>query len=411
MSLDSLRCEYSARTNICYVLIKLSVDARSETPLPYKQLKFDIYEYGDGELESGEKAFIKYMSDPRLYESGYKITLSYDRNEDEPDAIENMLLDAEACITDDKTHAVWGAMRRILPDITHFYPTFTGVKLKTVGGILTTTIAEDVDAIIHYLPIPAHLSHVPTAPITELERYVMLDIDVDRVKWKGETYAFKRTGESLEGTLRELTILDKLSESPHIIDLKAIVTNRDNTIRGFLTPFIHAGDLENVIRKVREKRGLTDETDTTVFDWPLKLSWACQIVRGVVDLHSISAYNGDLKPRNVLINSAGQAVLIDFLSMGFSEPFTAPEVLERYHDGVTKFESVLTGPADVYSLGLLLYVIAEEMLKDVRPVVWRAGRTCAWYREIVERCLSLDPVARPSASEVLSLLERMGPES
>jgi serine/threonine protein kinase len=241
-------------------------------------------------------------------------------------------------------------------------------------------------------------------PITELQRVRGLDVDVDRVKWQCKTYAFKKTGEDLEGTLRELTILDKLSDSSHILDLTAIVVNCDNTIRGFLSPFIYAGDLESVFRTARKKLGLIDETDATLFDWPLKLSWACQITRGVVELHSISAYNGDLKPKNVLINSGGQAILIDFLSMGFSDPFVAPEVLEKSHDGVTEFASVLTAPADVYS-GVLPYVIAEEKLRGIQPIVWRDGRTCAWYREIVERCLYLDPNSRPSASEVLSVLE------
>jgi serine/threonine protein kinase len=45
--------------------------------------------------------------------------------------------------------------------------------------------------------------------------------------------------------------------------------------------------------------------------------------------------NGDLKPKNVLIGSAGQAILIDFFPIGISEPFAAPEVLDKCHDGVT----------------------------------------------------------------------------
>ena len=385
------------------------VDAGSDIPPPFRQLKVDdIYTY-EGDDKNEEKVFIKYMPDPRLYESERNITLSYHRNEDEPDAIENKILDSP-CITvsDDKNHIVCDAINEIFPNIPHFYPTFTGITMKTVSGILTATFAEDVDAIIPYPPIPSHLSHILTVPITELERYNWLDKDVDRVKWQGEFYAFKKTEENRSGTLHELTILDKLSKSPHIIDLKAIVINRDNTIRGFLTPFFHAGDLVNVIHKARKKQGLTDETDITVIDWPIKLSWACQIAHGTVDLHSISAYSGDLHPKNVLINSEGRAILIDFVSIGFAEPFVAPEVLEKYYGGETSFEDMWTGPADIYALGLLLYAIAEEKLGDVRPdgpVVWRAGRTRTWYREVVERCLRTDPTARPSASEVLSLLE------
>ena len=94
-----------------------------------------------------------------------------------------------------------------------------------------------MDEIINYLHIPSHLSHILTVPISELRKVEQLDMDVDRVKWKGETYAFTKTGKSLEGTLRELTILDKLSKLPCIIDLCAIIVNRDNTIRVFFISF------------------------------------------------------------------------------------------------------------------------------------------------------------------------------
>jgi hypothetical protein len=73
-----------------------------------------------------------------------------------------------------------------------------------------------------------------------------------------------------------------------------------------------------------------------------------------VELHAIPLYNGDLKPENELIGLSGQAIPIDLLPMGFSEAFAAPEVLQKSHDGITKFEYVLTASADVYSLGLLL---------------------------------------------------------
>jgi serine/threonine protein kinase len=345
------------------------------------------------------------MSNPQIYDSGNKITLFYRRNQNEPDAVENKILDS-SYLTEDKNDAVWDVVNNLLPNIPHFYPTITSITIKTVGGKLTADFAEDVDELINYLPIPSHLSHILTVPISELRKVEWLDMDVDRVKWKGETYAFKKTGQSLEGTLRELTILDKLSKSPCILGLRAIVVNRDNTIRGFLSPFIHAGDLENIFCREQKKRGFADAADAPCFDWPLKLSWACQITRGVVELHSISAYNGDLKPKNVLIGPEGHAILIDFLPMGISEPFAAPEVREKCHDGVTEFGSVLTASADIYSLGILLYVVVEEKVRNIHPIAWRDGVTGFWYREIVERCLASDPEARPSASEVLSLLEK-----
>jgi serine/threonine protein kinase len=247
--------------------------------------------------------------------------------------------------------------------------------------------------------------------ISELQRVIGLGLGVDRVKWRGQTFAFKKLGEDLEGNLRELTILDRLCNSPGIIDLKAIVVNQDNSIRGFLMPYMYTGDLERVFIKARRDLGVSKRDDESAFDWSLKLTWARQITQGVVDLHGIAAYNGDLKPQNIVLGPVGQAILIDFHPIGFSDNFAAPEVLEKYHKPNTTLESLLTGPADIYGLGLILYALVQENGNGARAPLWRDGSTPGWYRHIVQRCINLDPVARPSAVEVLSLLQEGASES
>jgi serine/threonine protein kinase len=93
----------------------------------------------------------------------------------------------------------------------------------------------------------------------------------------------------------------------------AIVVNQDNTIRGIFTPFIRTGDLERVSKKARQSISLGDDDDAIAFERPLKLSWARQITQAVVELHAISAYNGDLKLQNILLDPTGWALLIEFL--------------------------------------------------------------------------------------------------
>ena len=323
--------------------------------------------------------------------------------------MENMILDSK---TWDKATKAVGALLQVYPDFrnraTTFYDTATRVTIETIGGKLTATVTEDLDALTSYLPIPSSLSHIPTVPITRLKCITDVDIDVDRVKWGRTTYAFKKTGPKLKGTLHELAIIDRLAKSPNIINLVAIVVNHDNTLRGFLTPFIRSGDLESVFEKARESISLGDDNVAAAFEWPLKLSWARQIARAVVDLHAISAYNGDLKPQNVLIDPTGQALLIDFLPMGISDDFAAPELVEMSHSHGIALETALSAPADVYSLGLVLWAVAEERWRGMRTPVWRDGKTPDWYRDVVERCLVFAPEARPSATDVLSLLEREG---
>jgi len=66
---------------------------------------------------------------------------------------------------------------------------------------------------------------------------------------------------------------------------------------------------------------------------------------------------------------------------------------------------VLNGPVDIYSLGLILDVLVQEKGDGVRIPLWRDGSAPAWYRDIVQSCMHLDPTARPTAVEVLSLLQ------
>ena len=375
-------------------------NCRTDSPRPPSSAPFNMYRFTYG--RDREKAYVDYQADPLIYDSGKKLTVAYRRNENDPDALENWLLNCKNRRS--KNVTILENLRQILPRVSHFYPTVTCIDLETVHGNLSPIITEDVEEIIHYSPIPTHLSHIPTIPITYLQKITGLSMDVDRVKWQAETWAFKLTGANLEGTLRELSILDQLSNSPYIIKLKAIVTNQDNTIRGFLTPFMPHGDLADVFDVERTNQGLTDDCDTMAFDWSLKLSWACQITRGVVDLHALSAYNGDLKPRNVLLNAAGQAVLVDFCPMGCTDDFAAPEILAGLDNPETAFESLLTAAADVYSLGLLLYAVAEEKSRIVWPLVWRDGKTPDWYRDAVHRCLAEESRDRPSAADLFHSL-------
>jgi Protein kinase domain len=349
------------------------------------------------------KAFFDYEADCRIYDSGKNLTMFYKRNADDANAIENRLLESSIIEAD-----AWDALYEVLPSITHFYPTITCITIQTIDGKLTTTVTEDTDEIRHYPSVPQNLSHVLKVSITELEKLEVLNFDVDCVRWQGQTYAFKRTGEYLEGTLRELTILDKLSFSPSIISLEAIIVNEDELIRGFIMPFMLPGDIDNIFCSIEEdQEPAEDSSATPVFDWSVKHAWARQISRGVADLHGISAYNGDLKLQNVLLTPEGEAKLIDFLPMGITDQFAAPELLEASNNSHhVALESLLTGPGDVYSLGLVLWAIAEERWRVERPPVWRNSRIPPWYIELVERCVALDPEARPSIQEICSCLDR-----
>jgi serine/threonine protein kinase len=396
----------SRKFSSCYQILEINGlpvvgNGGADSPHPLHHGPLNLHSFRGG--RDLEKAYVDYQADPLLYDSGKMLTMVYRRNENDLDALENWLLDCKD--RHSKNVTLLRNLREILPRVSHFYPTVTCITLETVHGNLVPKITEDVQEITHYIPIPSHLSHIPTTPITNIRKVAGLAMDVDRVEWQGEHWVFKLTGPNLEGTVREISILDQLYNSAYIIKLKAIVTNRDNTIRGFLIPFMPHGDLAEVFNAERMKLGLTEDCDAIAFDWSLKLSWARQITHGVVDLHAVSVYNGDLKPRNVLIDAAGQAVLVDFCPMGCTDDFAAPEILVGLEDPETDFESLLTPTADIYSLGLLLYAVAEEKSRIVWPLVWRGGTTPDWYSDIVRQCLAQEVRDRPSAAEVLRSLD------
>jgi len=116
----------------------------------------------------------------------------YIRNEVEVDSVENQILDCDDW--QDKEDKVLKIFHDVFPTISVFYPTVTRITVVTVDGKLTTSVSEDTDEITDYLPIPPHLSHLPTVPIAELRKVQALHTDVDLVKWQGQPFAFKKVG-------------------------------------------------------------------------------------------------------------------------------------------------------------------------------------------------------------------------
>jgi hypothetical protein len=95
------------------MLSNFSVNARAESPQPFEPVKFDIgTTYFDND---GQKVCIGYISDPRIYDSGHKITLSFQRNENEPDAVENKILDS-LDMSWEKHYAIGDVMDKVLPN-------------------------------------------------------------------------------------------------------------------------------------------------------------------------------------------------------------------------------------------------------------------------------------------------------
>jgi len=138
--------------------------------------------------------------------------------------------------------------------------------------------------------------------------------------------------------------------------------------------------------------------------------------RALVAAHAQGIVHRDIKPHNLLIDGYGQVKLCDFgiASLARSEEFrsqthavslryASPEDLEGDRDA---------GPStDIYSLGAtLLHLVhgAPPSLRE-RLVGWEPpdepGNLAV--NDVIAACLRIDPAQRPTAAEVLLMLEQL----
>lgn len=183
--------------------------------------------------------------------------------------------------------------------------------------------------------------------------------------------------------------------------------------------FLPRGDLQQYLKR-------TGDLMTWARD---KIDLAIGIVKAIHYLHSRHVIHRDVKARNILLTKRLQPKLVDFgtsrvwdlnnMTAGIGTPFwTAPEVLES---------SEYTEKADIYSFGVLLTELdtceapysntlktnGEKMkpfhvLKEVLDGTLRPSLTVECpqrIRQAVEDCFQHDPKLRPSAAELVRMLE------
>jgi eukaryotic-like serine/threonine-protein kinase len=165
-----------------------------------------------------------------------------------------------------------------------------------------------------------------------------------------------------------------------------------------LQDFIMAG------RQVKAGKAFSESTIRSVFD---------EILQGLRVVHQNKMLHLDIKPANLFITDDDYAVLIDFGAArevlnkegNFTQPmytpgFAAPEMYRR--------ETQLGPWTDVYAIGACIYSMMigyppPEVVKrrDKDPVPAMLLRKGSQYSdkliEVVEWCMSLDPLARPQS--------------
>ncbi|KAK9822215.1 hypothetical protein WJX81_007583 [Elliptochloris bilobata] len=227
----------------------------------------------------------------------------------------------------------------------------------------------------------------------------------------GEVVAIKvldrgrlREDNMLQQIKREIAILRDLHH-PNVVDLKEVMGSRDKIY--MVLEFCPGGELFD---KIVAEGPMDEDVARKVFQ---------QMLDGLDYCHRRSIYHRDLKPENVLLDGAGAVKLSDFglgalpdsaradgmLKTACGTPnYVAPEVLQRV--------GYAGAPADIWSLGVCLYIITTGTLPFDEPnlpvmfdKISRADYPPApwWSPELahlIHHILMPDPLQRPTADEL-----------
>lgn len=379
-----------------------------------------------------------YQADRSKFDDGYLIFVEYKRNENWEDfgCLENQILLRNTHMSARDFNQI------ILPVILPLKSYVTHVEFYTRNGkpYINLKASEEISD-LPFFDIPSILDMIPRVPISQLVQPRNFCGDyrfINVVLYKGDLYTFKHhpiypdknTMASGDRLLDEVTYLSRYP-SPFILKCPYIVTddNPRGKFRGYLQPFLPAGCLLDVLGSLKKRRDhtqsssgvphsmqflnltSTDSMEAASFDisWPTKHRWCIDMISGVLDLHNEKSYIGYITPGNFLLDKDGTIKLID-ISPGtrFNVYYSPPEVIT---DGLVNLD--FTGPRDVFSMGLVFWVLAEELLEfdrewpTVLPTIsWTGGRnsTPLWFRALVEDCIKTDPTERPSAVDILCIL-------
>lgn len=166
---------------------------------------------------------------------------------------------------------------------------------------------------------------------------------------------------------------------------------------------------------------LADMLDGVNRDNPLSyrriLLWTQQILDGLQAIHEANVIHGDIKPLNVLINSEGEAKLVDFGTSRRVEDvwvWTRRQGTEAYWAPEVAIDGKRSTISDIYSVGIMLYEMITGELPYRSPFQLTAGHVIRRPTElnihippeleaIILRAMARDPEERyPDCQAMLS---------
>jgi eukaryotic-like serine/threonine-protein kinase len=195
--------------------------------------------------------------------------------------------------------------------------------------------------------------------------------------------------------------------SRHVVEVYDVITNRNGEPVGLVEEFVSGPTLEEYVKSSPE-------------DIFLSTMW--QLASGVADIHQCGKIHRDLNPMNVKLDSEGVMKILDF---GLSMDATTAETVQRrgtYLYAAPELFGIppvtLTTAADVYSLGVLAWFIAQKgtlppflnrMAKvkgsETKSIVEALGSLPQDIVQLLDSTLSTNPLQRPTSASIRDRVE------
>lgn len=284
-----------------------------------------------------------------------------------------------------------------------FFSFFRRLPTKSVNssaGSLTDrfwtySIRED-DSRVRYPPCEAYFG-LPMAELSDIreEREILDNVFI--VSWKGQACIYKTVDRFFYDPSyttifeKEVSYIRLFHGAPNIAQLLAIVTSQTpfktniqedgpEVVTGILLEYYPNGTLEEAI----------DQRDGRGCSWK---SWPKQLALALSTLHYSGVAHMDIKPANVVINAANEAVLID-IGVGYTYELSAPEIRQVIDPFGLPFET--RRHCDLWSFGMLLIEMAQFDGSDTFGIK---------LQEIGRKLTEAKPTIRPDLAEVIHCLD------
>ncbi|RMZ79277.1 hypothetical protein DV737_g3509, partial [Chaetothyriales sp. CBS 132003] len=350
-----------------------------------------------------EKFFVTYAESPNKWR---RVTISCDYRDAEPGSLEMDIKQLQ--FQRDKNLMIYESIRDSLPEI-QFYDTVTNLKLETSDSRLHVHVTEDANEIIPYPP-RSTVAHLLDDYDDEYRPQEVRESDltfeshlsgfVYKVACHGRTCIKKEIPgpDTVDEFLYEINALHALRDSAHVIQLEAIVLDDSLTlVKGLLISYAEQGAIVDLLYDRRGKISLDQ-----------RLGWARDAIIGLSEIHQEGYVQGDFTLSNIVVDSEGNAKIIDINRRGCPVGWEPPEIRAKIasHQRIFMY---IGEKSDLYQLGMTLWGLAaddDEPERHDPPLVAHKlpDEVPTWYKDIVGVCLSERPRDRWCAKDLIKLL-------